>query len=132
MSWLGVLGNIFGGGIKHYSDYKTVTRKKELELANKETDLAKFRSAQQDGSWKDELLTILIFAPWILILLGMIFNFFIASWIWFIDPIDVQPYLDQFFSLIEGIPTWYRWIMSSIIGSVFGFKVAGMMMKGKK
>lgn len=123
MALWNIIGNLVGGGIKHYSDYKTVTRKKEIELAKKETDLSRFRSAQHDGSWKDELLVILVFGPWVLILMGMVVNI-LFGWLGFF--FDVQPYLDQYFSLLEGIPDWYKYLMGSIVASVFGFKYMRM------
>ena len=108
MIW-NILTNIIGGGIRHYSNYKTLSRRKELELLEKETDLNKVRITQQDNSWKDEFVLIVLCIPLIFVGLGLY------------DPIYFTR-LKEYFALLNELPTWYQYLLIGVFGAIYGLK----------
>ena len=64
-------------------------------------------------SWKDEWLTIIFTAPLVLLMFGE------------------QERVTEFFIALENCPSWYQYLLGTIVAASFGFRGAAKFM-GKK
>ena len=66
-----------------------------------------------EGSWKDEWLTVVFTLPLILLLFGE------------------EERVNNFFLALSNCPTWYQYLLGTIVAASFGFRGAAKFM-GKK
>ena len=114
--------NLLGLGIKTASHlYKSKQETKMLmsnaekahaeKMARGEIDYAQLIKSDQQNSWKDEFVLILISLP-ILLLVWSIFSN---------DP-DIKVKLDLFFQYFNELPMWFQILFVSVIGAIYGIK----------
>ena len=114
--------NLLGLGIKTASHlYKNKQETKMLmsnaekahaeKMARGEIDYAQLIKSDQQNSWKDEFVLILISLP-ILLLVWSIFSN---------DP-DIKVKLDLFFQYFNELPMLFQILFVSVIGAIYGIK----------
>ena len=66
---------------------------------------------QQDKSWKDEFVLIVVCIPIIVL------SYAVIS-----DDINIKSKLDLFFDYFGKFPSWYQWLIVGIFGAIYGLK----------
>jgi uncharacterized ion transporter superfamily protein YfcC len=111
--WLNLLG--LGIMYKNKQETKMLMSNAEKAHAEKmargEIDYAQLIKSDQQNSWKDEFVLILISLP-ILLLVWSIFSN---------DP-DIKVKLDLFFQYFNELPMWFQILFVSVIGAIYGIK----------
>lgn len=123
MGILSFLSGLFTPAVEAFNGYQE--RKKEVKIAKQKLVLAKINAEtrrfelqleattnwdmeamrQSQFSWKDEVLMIILFLP------------FIASFI----P-GLQKYIEKGFEVIGDLPVWYQMSLVGIIAASFGLR----------
>jgi len=65
----------------------------------------------QDKSWKDEFVLIVVCIP-----------IFVLAWSIFSGDSHVQDKLDLFFEYFNKFPEFYKWLIVGIFGAIYGLK----------
>ena len=91
------------------------------KMAKGQIEYQKEVGDQQDKSWKDEFVLIIVCIP-ILVL-----SYAIIS-----DDANIKAKLDLFFSYFDKFPTWYQWLIVGIFGAIYGLKPTIDMFTSKK
>ena len=65
----------------------------------------------QDKSWKDEFVLIVVCIPIIVL------SYAVIS-----DDINIKTKLDLFFDYFDKFPTWYQWLIVGIFSAIYGLK----------
>jgi uncharacterized membrane protein len=65
----------------------------------------------QDKSWKDEFVLIVVCIPIIVL------SYAVIS-----DDINIKAKLDLFFEYFDKFPTWYQWLIVGIFSAIYGLK----------
>ena len=68
----------------------------------------------QNGSWKDELLTLVFTFPFILSFMAP----FIDAW----SGMDIQKGVSEAWSTVALAPAWYQWVVIGIVSATFGLR----------
>ena len=113
---IGPIFSLLSSGIESYTEVKKTKLKnkaiieegEQKRLTKAQDDDAKWEqimAENQDESWKDEYLTIILTIPLVMA--------FIPS---------LAPYVEQGFAVLERVPEWYKIAIGSMIASVFAIR----------
>lgn len=116
--WWNLIPTIFKTGAEIYKNHKQselleseAERKYYESMAKGEIAYQRDVSDQQDKTWKDEFVLIIVCVP-ILVLSYAIFT----------DDPAIKSKLDLFFEYFGKFPSWYQWLIVGIFGSIYGLK----------
>lgn len=96
-------GSIFGGWIDLKKAKYTAEAKRYEMQAQAEADWDQEALRQAQYSWKDELITLIIFAP------------LVVAWF---DSAKAMAWVD----FVSSMPVWYQIIMAGIVAASFGLR----------
>ena len=88
------------------------------KLAKGEIEMEKIIKSDQQNSWKDEFVLLLVSAPVILLI-----------WSVFSDDPDIKIKIDLFFEYFKNMPMWFQILFVSVIGAIYGIKGTEIMRK---
>ena len=118
--WWSILPTLFKTGAEIYKNNKQselleseAERKYYERMARGEIEFQKEVYNDQEKSWKDEFVLIVVCIP-ILVL-----SYAIIS-----DDANIKSKLDLFFDYFGRFPTWYQWLLVGIFSAVYGLKPA--------
>ena len=80
-------------------------------LASGELEYTKVIKNDQQNSWKDEFVLLLVSAP-ILLLVWSVFS----------DDPDIKVKIDLFFAYFKELPMWFQILFVSVVGAIYGIK----------
>ena len=80
-------------------------------LASGELEYTKVIKNDQQNSWKDEFVLILVSLP-ILLLVWSVFS----------NDQDIKSKLDLFFQYFNELPMWFQILFVSVVGAIYGIK----------
>ena len=116
--WWNLIPTIFKTGAEIYKNHKAselleseAERRYYERMARGEIDYQRDVADQQDKTWKDEAVLIIVSIP-ILLLSYAIFSD---------DPL-MKAKLDLFFEYFNKFPDFYKWLVVGIFGSIYGLK----------
>ena len=81
------------------------------KMAKGEVALEKVIRNDQQNSWKDEFVLLLVSAPVILLI-----------WSVFSDDPAIKDKIDLFFNYFSNMPMWFQILFISVVGAVYGIK----------
>lgn len=121
--------NLLGLGIKTASHlYKNKQETKMLmsnaekahaeKMARGEIDYAQLIKSDQQNSWKDEFVLILISMPILLL-----------AWSIFSDDPEIHTKLTLFFEYFNQLPYWYQAIFIGVVSAIYGLKATDIIKK---
>ena len=116
--WWSILPTVFKTGAEIYKNHKQselleseAERKYYERMARGEVEYQRDVSDQQDKTWKDELVLIIVCIPIVLL-----------SYAIFTDDPLIKSKLDLFFDYFGKFPSWYQWLIVGIFGAIYGLK----------
>ena len=116
--WWNIIPTVFKTGAEIYKNHKQselleseAERRYYERMARGEIEYQRDVADQQDRSWKDEFVLIIVCIP-ILVL-----SYAIVS-----DDINIKTKLDLFFDYFGKFPSWYQWLIVGIFGAIYGLK----------
>ena len=116
--WWSLIPTIFKTGAEIYKNHKqsefleSEAEKRYFErMAKGEIEYQRDVSDQQDKTWKDEFVLIIVTLP--ILILG---------WSIFSDDPQIQQKLDLFFDYFNKFPEFYKWLVVGIFGAIYGLK----------
>jgi hypothetical protein len=116
--WWNIIPTVFKTGVEIYKNHKQsefleseAERRYYERMAKGEIEYQRDISDQQDKTWKDEFVLIIVCIP-ILVL-----SYAIIS-----DDINIRTKLDLFFDYFGRFPTWYQWLIVGIFSAIYGLK----------
>ena len=116
--WWSILPTVFKTGAEIYKNHKqselleSEAEKRYFErMAKGEIEYQRDVSDQQDKSWKDEFVLIVVCIPIIVL------SYAVIS-----DDINIKAKLDLFFDYFGKFPSWYQWLIVGIFGAIYGLK----------
>ena len=86
------------------------------KMARGEVDLQQVVRSDQQQSWKDEFVLLLVSAPVLLLI-----------WSVFSDDPNIKSKIDLFFEYFGNMPTWFQILFISVVGAVYGIKGTEIM-----
>ena len=86
------------------------------KMARGEVDLQQVVRSDQQQSWKDEFVLLLVSAPVLLLI-----------WSVFSDDPDIKIKIDLFFEYFKNMPMWFQILFISVVGAVYGIKGTEIM-----
>ena len=81
------------------------------KMAKGEIEYQRDVADQQDKSWKDEFVLIVVCIPIIVL------SYAVIS-----DDVNIKAKLDLFFDYFGKFPSWYQWLIVGIFGAIYGLK----------
>jgi len=116
--WWNIIPTVFKTGAEIYKNHKQselleseAERRYYERMSRGEIEYQRDVYDQQDKSWKDEAVLIIVCVP-IVVLTYAIFTD---------DPL-IKSKLDLFFNYFDKFPTWYQWLIVGIFGAIYGLK----------
>ena len=116
--WWNIIPTVVKTGAEIYKNHKqSQLLESEAEkgyfdrMAKGEIEYQRDVSDQQDKTWKDEFVLVIVCVP-IIVLAYAIFTD---------DPL-IKSKLDLFFDYFGKFPTWYQWLIVGIFGAIYGLK----------
>jgi hypothetical protein len=116
--WWNIIPTVFKTGVEIYKNHKQsefleseAERRYYERMAKGEIEYQRDISDQQDKTWKDEFVLIIVCIP-ILVL-----SYAIIS-----DDINIRTKLDLLFDYFGKCPTWYLLLIVGIFGAIYGLK----------
>ena len=116
--WWNIIPTVFKTGAEIYKNHKhsellesEAERRYYERMARGEIEYQRDVADQQDRSWKDEFVLVVVCIP-ILVL-----SYAIVS-----DDINIKTKLDLFFDYFGKFPSWYQWLIVGIFGAIYGLK----------
>ena len=116
--WWSILPTLFKTGAEIYKNQKqselleSQAEKRYYErMATGEIEYQRDVADQQDKTWKDEFVLIIVCIPIIVL------SYAIIS-----DDINIKTKLDLFFDYFAKFPTWYQWLIVGIFSAIYGLK----------
>ena len=88
------------------------------KMASGEIEYQTLVKSDQQNSWKDEFVLLLVSAPVILLI-----------WSVFSDDPDIRMKIDLFFEYFGNMPTWFQILFISVVGAIYGIKGSEIMRK---
>ena len=88
------------------------------KMARGEIEMQQVVRSDQQNSWKDEFVLLLVSAP-VLLLIWSVFSE---------DP-DIKIKIDLFFEYFKNMPMWFQILFISVVGAVYGIKGTEIMRK---
>ena len=86
------------------------------KLAKGEIEMEKIIKNDQQNSWKDEFVLLLVSAPVMLLI-----------WSVFSDDPDIKIKIDLFFEYFSNMPMWFQILFVSVVGAIYGIKGTEIM-----
>ena len=86
------------------------------KLAKGEIEMEKIIKNDQQNSWKDEFVLLLVSAPVMLLI-----------WSVFSDDPDIKNKIDLFFEYFSNMPMWFQILFVSVVGAIYGIKGTEIM-----
>ena len=80
--------------------------------------MEKIIRSDQQNSWKDEFVLLLVSAPVMLLI-----------WSVFSDDPNIKEKIDLFFEYFSNMPMWFQILFISVVGAVYGIKGTEIMRK---
>jgi uncharacterized ion transporter superfamily protein YfcC len=116
--WWSIIPTVFKTGAEIYKNHKTselleseAERRYYERMARGEIEYQRDVSDQQDKTWKDEAVLIIVCIPIVLL-----------SYAIFTDDPLIKSKLDLFFDYFGKFPSWYQWLIVGIFGAIYGLK----------
>ncbi len=116
--WWSLIPTIFKTGAEIYKNHKQsefleseAERKYYERMAKGEIEYQRDVSDQQDKTWKDEFVLIVVCIPIIVL------SYAIIS-----DDVNIKTKLDLFFDYFGKFPSWYQWLIVGIFSAIYGLK----------
>ena len=116
--WWSIIPTLFKTGAEIYKNNKQselleseAERRYYERMARGEIEFQKEVYNDQEKSWKDEFVLIVVCIP-ILVL-----SYAVIS-----DDINIKAKLDLFFDYFGKFPSWYQWLIVGIFGAIYGLK----------
>ena len=116
--WWSILPTVLKTGAEIYKNHKTselleseAERRYYERMARGEIEYQRDVSDQQDKTWKDEAVLIIVCIPIVLL-----------SYAIFTDDPLIKSKLDLFFDYFGKFPSWYQWLIVGIFGAIYGLK----------
>lgn len=81
------------------------------KMARGEVEMQQLVKSDQQQSWKDEFVLLLVSAPVLLLI-----------WSVFSDDPNIKTKIDLFFDYFSNMPTWFQILFISVVGAVYGIK----------
>ena len=81
------------------------------KMARGEIEYTQLIKSDQQNSWKDEFVLILVSLP-ILLLVWSVFS----------NDQDIKSKLDLFFQYFNELPMWFQILFVSVVGAIYGIK----------
>jgi len=88
------------------------------KMAKGEIAMEQIVRSDQQQSWKDEFVLLLVSAPVLLLI-----------WSVFSDDPDIKSKIDLFFDYFGNMPMWFQILFISVVGAVYGIKGTEIMRK---
>jgi len=88
------------------------------KMARGEIEMQQLVKSDQQQSWKDEFVLLLVSSPVLLLI-----------WSVFSDDPDIKIKIDLFFEYFKNMPMWFQILFISVIGAVYGIKGTEIMRK---
>ena len=86
------------------------------KMARGEVQMKQIVRSDQQQSWKDEFVLLLVSAPVLLLI-----------WSVFSDDPNIKTKIDLFFDYFGNMPTWFQILFISVVGAVYGIKGTEIM-----
>ena len=125
MAWLNLLGMAVKTGAHIYKNRQEskrlmsdAQRLHAQKMASGEIEYQTLVKSDQQNSWKDEFVLLLVSAPVILLI-----------WSVFSDDPDIRMKIDLFFEYFGNMPTWFQILFISVVGAIYGIKGSEIMRK---
>ena len=116
--WWNILPTVFKTGAEIYKNHKhsellesEAERRYYERMAKGEIEYQRDVYDQQDKTWKDEFVLIVVCIPIIVL------SYAIIS-----DDVNIKTKLDLFFDYFGKFPTWYQWLIVGIFSAIYGLK----------
>ena len=116
--WWNIIPTVIKTGAEIYKNHKQsefleseAERKYYERMAAGEIEYQRDVSDQQDKTWKDEFVLIVVCIPIIVL------SYAIIS-----DDVNIKTKLDLFFDYFGKFPSWYQWLIVGIFGAIYGLK----------
>jgi len=88
------------------------------KMAKGEIEYQTLVKSDQQNSWKDEFVLLLVSSPVILLI-----------WSVFSDDPNIKEKIDLFFDYFANMPMWFQILFISVVGAVYGIKGTEIMRK---
>ncbi len=125
MAWLNLLGMAVKTGAHIYKNRQEskrlmsdAQRLHAQKMAAGEIEYQTLIKTDQQQSWKDEFVLLLVSAPVLLLI-----------WSVFSDDPDIKIKIDLFFEYFKNMPMWFQILFISVVGAVYGIKGTEIMRK---
>ncbi len=125
MAWLNLLGMAVKTGAHIYKNRQEskrlmsdAQRLHAQKMAAGEIEYQTLIKTDQQNSWKDEFVLLLVSAPVLLLI-----------WSVFSDDPDIKTKIDLFFEYFKNMPMWFQILFISVVGAVYGIKGTEIMRK---
>jgi uncharacterized ion transporter superfamily protein YfcC len=116
--WWNIIPTIVKTGAEIYKNHKQselleseAERRYYERMARGEIEYQRDVADQQDKSWKDEFVLIVVCIPIIVL------SYAVIS-----DDINIKSKLDLFFDYFGKFPSWYQWLIVGIFSAIYGLK----------
>jgi len=90
------------------------------KMAKGEIEYQTLVKTDQQNSWKDEFVLLLVSSPVILLI-----------WSVFSDDPQIKEKIDLFFEYFKNMPMWFQILFISVVGAVYGIKGTEIIKRGK-
>lgn len=125
MAWLNLLGMAVKTGAHIYKNRQESKRLMSdaqklhaQKMAAGEIEYQTLVKSDQQQSWKDEFVLLLVSAPVMLLI-----------WSVFSDDPDIKIKIDLFFEYFSNMPMWFQILFVSVVGAIYGIKGTEIMRK---
>ena len=125
MAWLNLLSMAVKTGAHIYKNRQEskrlmsdAQRLHAQKMAAGEIEYQTLIKTDQQNSWKDEFVLLLVSAPVLLLI-----------WSVFSDDPDIKTKIDLFFEYFKNMPMWFQILFISVVGAVYGIKGTEIMRK---
>jgi uncharacterized ion transporter superfamily protein YfcC len=88
------------------------------KMAKGEIEMEKIIKNDQQNSWKDEFVLLLVSAPVMLLI-----------WSVFSEDPNIKIKIDLFFEYFSNMPMWFQILFVSVVGAIYGIKGTEIMRK---
>jgi uncharacterized ion transporter superfamily protein YfcC len=88
------------------------------KMAKGEIEMEKIIKNDQQNSWKDEFVLLLVSAPVMLLI-----------WSVFSEDPNIKNKIDLFFEYFSNMPMWFQILFVSVVGAIYGIKGTEIMRK---
>jgi uncharacterized ion transporter superfamily protein YfcC len=116
--WWNIIPTVVKTGAEIYKNHKQselleseAERKYYERMARGEIEYQRDVADQQDKSWKDEFVLIVVCIPIIVL------SYAVIS-----DDANIKSKLDLFFDYFGKFPSWYQWLIVGIFSAIYGLK----------